>query len=333
MKKIYLLLSFAAFALTANAQLALTGTTYSQNFDGIGTALPTGWACYSAATSTSLGTLYAYTGGAAFGAYYDTTDCPSDVFGHGFKNCASADNGIANATVNCTTQAGLANRALGVRQSSAAGFDPGISFVLELANTTNLSNFAIGFKLQGLDIRSPRITSWTVDYGIGASPTSFAVQTPVSGYMSTGNSKFTDTTVAFVFDAGINNQSQPVWIRISSLAKTSGAGARTTSAIDDFNMTFTNVNGVQPVTSPELSLKVIGSATANDIRLGYNVAKEGQYSLNLYDITGRLISTQQVELTPGGSNINLNGLNLNSGIYIARIMNGTSVGTAKVVVQ
>ncbi|HSY76665.1 MAG TPA: hypothetical protein VK890_07410, partial [Bacteroidia bacterium] len=103
MKKIYLLLSFAAFALTANAQLALTGTTYSQNFDGIGAGLPAGWACYSAATSTSLGTAYSFTGGAAFGAYYDTTDCPADVFGHGFKNCASADNGIANATVNCTT--------------------------------------------------------------------------------------------------------------------------------------------------------------------------------------------------------------------------------------
>jgi hypothetical protein len=337
MKKIYLLLSFTAFTLAANAQAptpyVLSGTTYTQNFDTIGTALPKGWACYYSATSASLGTAFTWSGSPNFGAYFDTTDCPSDVFGHGFKNSASADNGIANATATCTAQAALTNRAFGVRQSSAAGYDPGISFVFELANTTNISNIALGFKLQGLDIRSTRTTAWTVDYGIGASPTSFIVQAPVTGYMSTGNAKFTDTTVAFLLDAGASNQSQPVWIRISSLAKTSGSGSRTTSAIDDFNMTYTNVNSVLSVNGPVLGLKVMGAATSNNITLAYNVAKEGQYSLNICDITGRIVLSKQVELAPGGSNIVLNGLNLNSGIYIARITNNSSSGTAKVVVQ
>jgi hypothetical protein len=340
MKKIYLLLSFATFALASNAQLTLTGTSYTQNFSTLASGLPTGWAIDTNATATHLGgTGKSYlTNGAAFydtsfatGCYY--CGCGSDVVGGAFKNCASGDiKGIDTST--CAEQTSAVLRALGVRQSSKFG-DPGASFQLELANTTNISNIAFAFELQSLDITSGRTVTWTIDYGIGANPTTFTPVTPVKGApLVTGGHVFSNDTVAVLLPAAVNNQSVPVWIRISALSAGTGSGNRPTSAIADFAMQYVNVNAVPTISSPEeIGLKAIGIATSNSIVLGYNVANTGSYTVSLFDITGREVTNKQVELTPGGSNITLSGLNLAAGIYIAKVFNGTSSGTAKVVVK
>src|ERR1700722_12342405 len=122
MKKIYLLLSTALLALTVNAQLTLTGTTYLQNFDNLSSGLPTGWSIDTGATATNLGTSGVksfLTNGVAFydtsfatGCYY--CGCGSNVVSGAFKNCASGDNaGIDTST--CTEQTNATNRALGIR--------------------------------------------------------------------------------------------------------------------------------------------------------------------------------------------------------------------------
>jgi hypothetical protein len=341
MKKIYLLLSFAVLAIGANAQLNLSGTTYSQTFDDLATSgLPTGWSIDTGSTATNLGTSGVksfLTNGVAFydtsfatGCYY--CGCGSNVVSGAFKNCASGDNaGIDTST--CTEQTNATNRALGIRQSSKFG-DHGASFQLELANTTNVSNIIVAFKLQSLDITSGRTATWTVDYGIGATPTAFTAVTPILGSpLVTGNHVYSNDSVVVLLPAAVNNQSTPVWIRISTLSPTTGAGNRPTTAIDDFFMSFTNVTAVQSVSAPQVSVKVIGNATSNNVTLGYNVNKFGIYNIGLYDITGREISNKQVALTPNGSNINLNGLSLAPGMYIAKVYNSATVATAKVMVQ
>lgn len=341
MKKIYLILSFAAFAFTASAQLNLTGTYYFQNFDTLATnGLPAGWGLYTGATSTSLGTSGAKSYLTNGPAYYDTSfatgcyycGCGSDVVGGAFKNAASGDiPGID--TSSCTEQTNATDRAMSVRQSSKFG-DPGASFVLELANTTGISNIFVAFHFQNLDITSGRTVSWTLDYGVGAAPTAFTPITPLTGTMISTGSTFVNDSVAALLPAAAYNQSTPVWIRISALSASTGSGDRPTTAIADFGMVYNNVNSVPTISAPaQVAVKAIGFATSTNVTLGYSVAKAGQYNVGLYDITGREVSTQSVELTPGGSNINLTGLNLASGLYIARIYNNVSSGTAKVIVQ
>lgn len=343
MKKFYLVLSLAALAFTASAQtpLTLTGTSYFQNFDTLATnGLPTGWALYTGATTTSLGTGGAksfLTNGAA---YYDTSfatgcyycGCGSDVSSGAFKNCASGDiPGID--TSSCAEQTAATLRSLGVRQSSKFG-DPGASFVLELANTTNISNIALAFHFQSLDITSGRSVTWTLDYGIGATPTTFTAVTPLVGTMVSGGKQFVDDSVAAILPAAVNNQSTPVWIRISALSASTGSGNRPTTAIADFGMVYNNVNAIPTISAPaQIGVKVIGGATSNNITLGYSVAKAGEYNVALYDITGREVSNKTMELNQGSKNINLVGLNLPSGMYIARIFNNVASGTAKVIVQ
>lgn len=335
MKKLLLsVLALAAFT-TAEAQLTLTASPYTQNFNTLGTALPTGWGCYKSSTSSSLGTLDVYSTSATFGAYYDTTACASSVFGHGFKNCASAAS--VNSTASCATQTASTNRALGVRQTSGTGsypgYDPGAAFVLHLANTTGYASFNMTFKLQSLDIRSSRSTVWTVDYGLGATPTAFIPTTP-TGYLTTGGNVFSDTTITVNFGAALNNQSQDVWIRVAALAGTTGSGSRTTTAIDDVTLTYTPFTGINDLSAnPQVSFTVLGEATADKTTLRYNVEKAGLYNLNIYDMAGREVYSRQMELNSGTQSETISGLNILPGMYIARLGNGASLSTAKLIIQ
>ena len=341
MKKAFLLLSIGVAAFSANAQLTLSGSSYTQNFNSIVGALPTGWELYTGATSTSIGVAdVTYgSGSASFGAYYDTTDCASDVFGTGFKNCASANGGpslLAMST--CATQGAQTDRALGVRQCSGTstthpGFDPGPAFVLHLANTMGYNSFTCSFKLQGLDILSPRITTWTVDYGVGATPSVFTPVATMPSVLTTGGNEFTDTTVTASFGTALDNQSQPVYIRIVTLVASSGTGNRTTSAIDDFTLLWNSL-GVEEVTANNIGdFEVIGAATSNDTKLQYTVGETGSYNLMVTDMAGRTIKTATINAEKGTHIVTLNGLNLASGIYIASLSNASAKAVARICVQ
>jgi len=342
MKKVTLLFACIASAMASNAQLTLTGTSYTQNFDALGTTgIPSGWVVYNSATSTSLGTVDATFGTATdWGVYYDTTDCPSDVYGTGFKNCASADNGPLAMMTTCTLQEGQPNRALGVRQSSTTshpGYDPGASFAFEMANTVGDSAFSLTFKLQSLDSASPRITTWTVDYGIGAAPTVFTPITTTPATLTTGGYSFNNQSVTATLPAAINQQSGPVWIRISALAPSTGSGNRTTTGIDDFDLTWSTATGSTGVTNvsaqQSLSLVVIGHSTTEKIRISSTVEEEGVYKLNILDLTGRVVYKETINAQAGNQIIDVNGLNLAPGMYVAKINNRSSSSVAKVIVQ
>jgi Secretion system C-terminal sorting domain len=345
MKKIALLALLAGSIMTANAQLVLSGASpYTQNFDGLGNVdksihLPTGWSTYFAATPTSLGTFYhdstywygvsSYVG--HYNIYVDSL-CDTYIFGHGFYSYASAD--VAGPGDTCSVQDAYTNRALGVRPSST--FDQP-SFNLYLAGTEGMSSVGVSFKLQNLDTSCGRSHTFSVQYGLGATPTTF-VDGTVTGYTTVGGyDHWTDTAISVTFDAGIDNQSQPVWIRIVALDTSAGKGYRNVTAIDDFSLTWTgmatagvkNVNAV----SANLALNVLGTATSSAINLGYNAPVAGNYALSVYDLTGRVVYQNNVYSNDGTQQYTITGMNIPAGLYIVKMTNGVSTGIAKVSVQ
>lgn len=203
--------------------ITLTTSPYTQNFDNIGVALPAGILVKTGSTSTSLGTDGVYSSALAL---WNAT-------GGGFKNYASATGLVA--TSDATAQNAATNRALGVRQVTAT--DQGVAFVFQIDNTVGKTNFAIQFKHQSLDNSVGRTTTWLVDYGIGATPSSFTPVTTAPTPLTTGP-VFSNTTVNASFGASLNNSAQPVWIRIVVLSPTTGAGNRPSSAIDDVQLTW-----------------------------------------------------------------------------------------------
>lgn len=339
MKKIALLSLFVITAFASNAQYYLTGTSYVQNFDAISPSLPLGWVCYISASSISLGSVdVTYgTGNVNFGSYYDTLDCAADVFGTGFKNSASYT--PSNCTATCATQEAQSNRCLAVRQSGSGshpGFDPGAAFCFHLANTHGCTNMQLGFSLQSLDQVSPRTTTWEVDYGFGALPTTFTAVTPTSGTLTTGGGLCDTNHVVINFGSALDNHSGDVWIRIATIAASTGSGNRTTSGIDNFSLSWTGTatTGLFQVSStPSLSLTALGYATSDDILLGYTSEENGAYNLNIFDIAGRVVHTEVVNAIAGEQRINVTGLHLVPGMYVAKMSNATASSFTRVSVQ
>jgi Ca2+-binding RTX toxin-like protein len=210
--------------------VTLTGTQYNENFDNIGSGLPTGWQIYTDANPSSLETPQSLT---------TTTATWSNTTG-GFKNFAANDSGL---TLDASTsdQNLAVDRALGIRQTGSFG-DPGASFVFTLNNTLGFQNFGLSFKAQMLSVQ-PRSTTWTIDYKVGNSD-SF---TTLSTYTDPG--EFGSSTQNILnFGTNINNQSSQVQIRISALSASTGIGSRDSFGIDDFQLTYTSVNNAPTFT-------------------------------------------------------------------------------------
>jgi Secretion system C-terminal sorting domain len=340
MKRILLIFGLSANILSANAQLTLTGTSYTQNFDGLPT-YPTGWNTYNHATATSLGSVEAiqYFGSSIPSTYFaDSSSCIGSVHVGGFKNFPSATVLSLSDDMCATTPPTFTNRALGVRQVDSANgthpkLDPGASFVLKIANTTGFSNFHLTFKLQSLDTMSTRTTTWTVDYGIGASPTSFTPAT-ATGIMTTGNHVYSNNTITVNFGTALDNKSGPVYIRVAALAYTSGSGNRASTAIDDFNLTWSSTSGISNITGqPQVGLTVLGNATSDKVTFGYNLDENADYAFSIYDITGRVLHSQHINAKTGDQQIAISNMHLTPGMYFAKMYNSNSSSVAKIMIQ
>ncbi len=229
MKKITFLLAFAliAFTFSTKAQVVLSGTSYTQNFDNISSGYPTGWMVKLHATASTLGTDTVL--GTAKTKWNNTTK--------GAYNYASAD-GLTAAS-DSATQANATDRAIGIRQTGTVG-DPGVAFTMQIANTTDMNTFNLSFKLQSLDASSPRTTPWKVQFATGANPTSFTDIATTPTALTTGGTTWSNTDVTVSFGALLDNQAGPVWIRIVAIAGSTGSGNRPTTAIDDVSLTWTN---------------------------------------------------------------------------------------------
>ena len=219
-------LLLAVLGTPVTAQVSLSGTSYTENFDGIAGGLPTGWTVRTGATASALGSN---------ATYAQATTAWNSSNGN-FRNAASAD-GMAGSE-SSATQAASTDRALAVRQTGSFG-DPGAAFVLEIDNTVGLTDFNLTFKLQSLDQTTPRTITWRVDYGFGATPTSFTAVTTTPATITTGGNAFTNQSVSVNFGNALNNQSGPVWIRVATIVASSGSGNRPTTGIDDFDLGWT----------------------------------------------------------------------------------------------
>ncbi len=323
MKKI-LLPFLLLIALYSEAQVSLTGASYNENFDGIGSGLPTGFSVYTGATGSATGSVATYT---------PSNTSWSNLTG-GFYNCASAT-GLVN-TANPNQQAVSTNRALSVRQTASYG-NPGAAFVFKIANTTNLTNFRLTFRIATLDSTSEAITAWTVDYGFGNSPNSFTTigSSPVN--IRTGDkSTRTATSYKFSTDVTVNfgnvldNKSDIVWIRIwtpFSTATTSPSilglnGIPTMSGIDDWNLSWTNTPPTNVSSlSKSLELVKISGFIGNDVQVIFNKAYAAGTIARLTNMNGAIIWEKQFGRIQANQTEWIRPGQLPKGIYVLQLEN------------
>lgn len=206
-------------AVGLTAQITLSVGTYSEDFDGIASGLPSGWDVRTGANATSLGST----------ATFNTAPTSWDTTTGQFRNSASAIGSAA--TDPAATQNAHTNRAVGLRQTGAFG-DPGASFNVNL-NSTGLQVTNISIDLMMLSVQ-PRSTTWEIQYGLGASPTSFTTLATWTDPNAFGTTTFSFTTADF--GTALDNQGS-FWFRVVALTASTGGGNRDTIAIDNFSIT------------------------------------------------------------------------------------------------
>ncbi len=340
MKKLFLLLAIGTITTSVNAQynsLTLPGQSYTQNFNNLSSGLPPGWHVFTSATNATLGTNWDNSSTKLLltpntSVFATKTDW--DASTGNFRNVASANGNVAAFVDDTTGQLNYTDRALGIRQVGPTNVafpfsDSGAAFALKIASTLHRGDFALTFKLQSLDPTSPRITTWAVDYGIGDSPATFTSVT-ATGTMTTGGSAFSNNTITVDFGTALDSLAGPVWIRVAALDISSGSGNRTTSAIDDFALTYyASPLAISDVKNEALSFFVMGTATTNSINLGGMAS--GKYTVSIYDMVGRTVYTENA--TAANSTISITNADLQTGLYVVKISNGQQSGIVKVNVQ
>lgn len=232
--------------LSSFGQINLNSSPYIEDFNSIAAGLPTGVSVKTGANATAFGT----------DATLNSNPIEWNFTSSGFRNSASATG--LTTTADVTAQSASTNRALALRQTGSFG-DAGGSFVFQIANTTNKTSFALSFKLQSLDVASPRSVTWSVDYALGDTPTAF-INSSATGTLTTGGSTFSNNTINVNFSNLLDNKTSKVWIRVTALAASTGSGNRPTSAIDDFNLSWIAAGGGPDLTAPT----VIGLTPADD---------------------------------------------------------------------
>lgn len=85
--------------------------------------------------------------------------------------------------------------------------------------------------------------------------------------------------------------------------------------------------------SDKHSLQVKGSVNSGTLTLTMDVLTSGNYDISVLDMTGRTIYRQQVSLQAGQSVKSFSGFNIPAGLYLVKMGNETSFGTAKVYAQ
>jgi len=219
------------------AQVVLGPSPYTQNFNSIGSGLPSGWSVRAVTNPANFGVPAIYNAAPVGWA--------SDVWN--FENLASC-NSPASITDNNALQNSRSDRALGVRKAADVG-NPGGAFVFQVASTVGLSNFMMNFKLMQLDPSGQhgQMVTWRVDYGFGASPASFTNASSVSPWplktKQTNPVEWCSQNVTVDFGSALDNYSGVVTIRIYSNALTSASGPNSTnkrpnSAIDDVSLSY-----------------------------------------------------------------------------------------------
>lgn len=284
MKKILLSVLATCVLQCVHAQYKLSGTTYSENFNGLASGLPSGWDISANATDTTLGTSAA----GSFISVPGTTTRWGNVSG-AFKNVASANTFASFAAGTNAAQLAATDRALGVKQTGTFG-DPGAAFTFCIDNTYGLSDFELDLKIQSLDSSAGgRMTPWQVQYGFGDNPKIFRT---VSAFPTGGNT-YKNFPLTISFGSSLDDKREKVWIRIFAVRASSGASSRTTTAIDDVELRWT---GTAVPSYRPLVQKLFPANGATDVPLGSVLSVDFSKNISL-GTTGNIFVKNETDNT------------------------------------
>lgn len=304
-KQIFFLISFLLIGGGVWGQLTLpAGTSYVQDFDGIGSGLSSGWSVRTGANSSSRGSSTTFFNDVGTNRWTSTTGA--------FTNMASSD-GLTESANN-TDQDNSTDRLIGVRQTGSFG-DPGVAFELEITSTTGKENFDLTIKHQMLNVQS-RSTTWSVQYSTnGGSSWSTA-----GTYSDPG--VWGSTEVTYDLGSSLDNIGTVVYLRVVALSGSSGSGTRDTYGIDDFELSWENI---PPCTPPSTQATNFGTTNIDPTQMDVTWTRGNGANILVVARQGGPVNADPVNSTTYTANAAFgSGDEIGTGNYVVYNGTGTS---------
>jgi Secretion system C-terminal sorting domain len=100
------------------------------------------------------------------------------------------------------------------------------------------------------------------------------------------------------------------------------------------NATLTEaVVSTERIDAPVSTMKVVPNPVAEALRLQINTIKNGNYTIQVTDLAGKVVATQTATLTDGDNNVSLEVANLAAGMYAVRLLGANSIEATTMMVK
>jgi Secretion system C-terminal sorting domain/Reeler domain len=94
-----------------------------------------------------------------------------------------------------------------------------------------------------------------------------------------------------------------------------------------------DVVGTERIDAPVSSVKVVPNPVADVLRLQINAVKNTNYTVQVADLNGRIVATENATLTTGDNTVSMDASQLSAGVYIVRLLGANAVEATATMVK
>ncbi len=138
---------------------------------------------------------------------------------------------------------------------------------------------------------------------------------------------FSWQTFSYPFTYFITNQAPDSCFIIVSSSINAGYNVNTTINIDNF--AFEAPTGINSSNNKYNTARIYPNPVRTNAKLTYELKKDSKVTINISDVTGKVVASYNYEKTAGIQNEELNFENLKSGIYFYEIKSSEEIKTGK----
>ncbi len=227
----------------------------------------------------------------------------------------------------CSSYGHNDSNAVYINAGSAAG-------VSEASNDWLISNGLIDLSAMS----NPQLSLWqkrrfsgnvtreikiSTNYVLGSDPT---IATWTTAYTFSGDPDTTWTQVQNINLAPY--KATPFYMAFTYSCDTTGAYELTYDDIQTSNTT-----AIGSIKNNNIGAQVLGDASRTQILLDVNLIQNAKTTISIFDMQGRKVAINNYNLHLGNNKVELKNMNLNAGMYIIHISNGTDYTAVKAVVR
>jgi len=277
---------------------------------------------------------------------------------YGGYDCTGAESGLGNPT-GCSCHSNSATLGIACTlELDSAGYPTthyvgGVSYTVKITGTNNTSTSLpkFGFQIGCIKGATSQVTPTNAGTWVSPYPTSTHYAAPHASYYVVGVTEH-DNILTPISGSGGNGTIYSETLNWTAPASGTGTisffGAL--NAVNDdgavtgdhWNIAHIVINewsspaGIANIEPNAFSLNIMPNPAVNTTTLEYTLQEEGNLQVDVYDITGKKVWSQQSGQQDAGVHsqlIDVSGLHMSRGLYIVVITNGNEMSSKKLLVE